>query len=102
MTDKLSKYLLFIAILALLGPNALYLYACFTNPSSNIEALSNPVALAFMVEAMMLLAVFLYYVYLKTKSYKQVFYYLVLAFAGSLAFSFPLFMYIQHRKEKLS
>ena len=41
MTDKLSKYLLFIAILALLGPNALYLYACFTNPSSNIEALSN-------------------------------------------------------------
>ena len=65
MSENFSKLMLVTAILALLGPNALYLYACFTNPSSNIEALSNPVALAFMVEAMMLLAVFLYYVYLK-------------------------------------
>lgn len=89
--------LLVFALLALVGPNGLYLYAFFTQPELNQAAMQNPVALAFMIEAMMLLALFLWYVYRVTRSWAQVGLYLVLTFLGSLAFSFPLFLYLRSR-----
>lgn len=79
------------AILAFLGPNGLYLYYAMTKPELNAEALSNPISLAFMIEAMMLLALFLWYVFRTTRSWGKVVLYLVLAFLGSLAFSLPFF-----------
>ena len=91
--------LLAFAILAAIVPNGLYLYYTITQPELNSLAMQNPVALAFMIEAMMLLGLFLIYVYRKTGSWAQVALYLVLTFAGSLAFSFPLFLYIQSGKE---
>ena len=87
--------LLLTAVIAALGPNGLYLYTLFTDPDQNNQALANPVAQAFMIEAMMLLTLFLYYVYRRTSSALQVLLYLVLAFLGSLAFSFPIFLYLQ-------
>jgi len=89
--------LLVFAALAALGPNALYLYTVATRPDLNAEAMANPVAQAFMFEAMMLLALFLWYVYRRTRSWLQVVLYLVLAFAGSLAFSLPLFLALDRR-----
>ncbi len=85
--------LLITAVLAALGPNGLYLYFAATQPEMNLEAMRNPIALAFMIEAMMLLALFLYYVFRRTGSWGKVVLYLVLAFAGSLAFSFPFFLW---------
>lgn len=87
--------LLILAILAAVGPNGVYLYSIVTDPGLNQAALENPVALAFMIEAMMLLTLFLWYVYYRTKSWLQVLLYLLFAFLGSLAFSFPLFMFNQ-------
>lgn len=89
--------LLIIALVALCGPNALYVYSVINDPSLNTAALRNPVALAFMIEAMMLLALFLWFVYARTRSVSQVCMYLMLSFIGSLAFSFPLFLYFQKR-----
>lgn len=94
-----TYYYLIIAVIALFGPNAIYLYGSITNPDLNLLALKNPVSLAFMIEAMMLLGIFLVYVYKRTKSYPQVGIYLVLSFLGSLAFSFPLFLYL-NRSQK--
>ncbi|HBS04028.1 MAG TPA: hypothetical protein DEA96_03610 [Leptospiraceae bacterium] len=94
LSRSIRILLLVTAIVAALGPNALYLYALFTQPELNNEALANPVAQAFMIEAMMLLALFLWYVYRRTSSILQVVLYLFLAFLGSLAFSFPLFMFV--------
>lgn len=93
LSSTQRKVLLTVALLALVGPNGLYLYYAFTHPELNRDALSNPVSLAFMVEAMMLLGLFLWYVYLNTRSWLRVIGYLALAFLGSLAFSFPLFLY---------
>ena len=92
-----SLALIVFALLAFLGPNGLYLYTLFTHPELNTAALGNPVALAFMIEAMMLLCLFLWFVYTRTQSIKQVVIYLGLSFLGSLAFSFPLFLYFQKR-----
>lgn len=85
--------LLLVAIVAAAGPNGLYLYFAITQPELNELAARNPIALAFMIEAMMLLGLFLWYVYSRTRSWLQVGIYFVLTFAGSLAFSLPLFLY---------
>lgn len=89
--------LLLFAIIAAIGPNGLYLYFTMTQPGLNQAAVQNPVAQAFMIEAMMLLGIFLWYVYRQTRSWLQVLLYLVLSFVGSLAFSFPLFLYRNSR-----
>lgn len=98
LTPASRIILLVVAALALLGPNGLYLYTLLTRPELNDLALRNPIALAFMIEAMMLLALFLWYVRRRTGSWLQVLLYLALSFAGSLAFSFPLFLYLDSRK----
>ncbi|MCO5143894.1 MAG: hypothetical protein M9962_12455 [Oligoflexia bacterium] len=95
-----QKILMIVAVVALLGPNALYLYALFKDPSLNVSAMQNPVALAFMIEAMMLLGLFLWYVWIQTQSIAKVMTYLILSFIGSLAFSFPYFLYRQNKKTK--
>ena len=92
LTDFQRKALLVVAVLALLGPNGLYLYYAVTQPELNQEAIRNPISLAFMIEAMMLLALFLWYVFRVTRSWVQVLIYLALAFLGSLAFSLPMFL----------
>ncbi len=94
MTKKTKYILAAVALLAAVGPNGLYLYAVFTQPELSGLALKNPVALAFMIEAMMLLSLFLWYVYKQTHSWGKVVIYSVLSFMGSLAFSFPLFLYL--------
>lgn len=100
VTRSQGNVLLMVAILALAGPNALYLYYAITQPELNQAALSNPIALAFMIEAMMLLGLFLWYVYLNTRSWARVSLYLVLAFLGSLAFSLPMYFYRKARNGK--
>ncbi|MEQ8352819.1 MAG: DUF2834 domain-containing protein [Leptospiraceae bacterium] len=95
LSKSLRIVLLLIAIAAAIGPNGIYLHALMTQPELNARAMANPVAQAFMIEAMMLLALFLWYVFKRTGSLLQVLIYLVLAFLGSLAFSFPMFLYFQ-------
>ncbi|MEM1247153.1 MAG: hypothetical protein AAGA81_24330 [Acidobacteriota bacterium] len=97
VSNRHRTLLLVFAALALAGPNALYLYAVLTIPSVSTEAMNNPVALAFMTEAMMLLGLFLTYVFRRTRSWTKVAIYFVLSFAGSLAFSFPAFLYWESR-----
>lgn len=89
--------LLIFAVIGLIGPNAMFLYYWITEPALLQEANANPIALAFMIEAMMLLGIFLVYVWIKTQSAIQVLLYFVLTFAGSLAFSFPLFFYLKSK-----
>ena len=99
MTRKTGFILLFVSIAALLGPNAIYIYSLIVYPELNLQALQNPVSLAFIIEAMMLLGLFLWYVYKETQSWAKVVVYLTLSFLGSLAFSFPLFLYINNKNK---
>ena len=89
--------LLISAVVGLLGVNDLFLYGYFTEPTLIRQALSNKVALAFLIEALALLALFLVYVYQQTRSWGQVFKYYLLSMAGSLLFSLPLFLYLQSK-----
>ena len=66
------------------------------------QANANPIALAFMIEAMMLLVVFLIYIWSKTKSVVQVALYLGLSFIGSLAFALGIFVFTQSGRHKVN
>ena len=93
-----SRFLLLLfAVVTLLGPNGLFLYYSITNPDLLGDANSNPIALAFMIEAMMLLGLFLVYIWSKTKSLLQVALYLGLSFIGSLAFSFAIYLFVRSK-----
>lgn len=96
-TQKPKTGYLIFAIIAFLVPNGLYLYFAITQPELNAEAMRNPIALAFMIEAMMLLGLFLVHVYRQTQSWVKVGLFLILSFIGSLAFSFPLYKYLESR-----
>ena len=93
ISPRSRTLLLLFAIIALVGPNGLFLYSSITQPELIQEANANPVALAFMIEAMMLFGLFLVYIWFKTRSIAQVALYTVLTFIGSLAFSFAYYLY---------
>ncbi|MGJ8639528.1 MAG: DUF2834 domain-containing protein [Opitutaceae bacterium] len=97
LPGKLSLAALAVAVIAFLGPNGLYLYFSLTQPELNSAALRNPIALAFITEAFLLVAIFLGWVYHLTHSWSRVAIYFVLTMCGSLAFSFPLFLYRNSR-----
>ncbi|MBX2823002.1 MAG: hypothetical protein KTR29_25100 [Rhodothermaceae bacterium] len=78
----------------------MFLYYSITQPEVLQAANSNPIALAFMIEAFMLLGLFLVYVWRKTKSVRQVLLYLGLSFIGSLAFSFAVYVYVYSTPHK--
>ena len=101
ISSRSRLFLLVFAIIALVGPNGMYLYYTFTRPDMLQAANTNPIALAFMVEAFMLLGLFLFYVWNKTKSALQVTLYLVLTFIGSLAFSSVIFFYVNSKPESV-
>lgn len=59
-----------------------------TQPELNSAAMRNPIALAFITEAFMLVAIFLGWVYHLTHSWSRMAIYFVLTMCGSLALSF--------------
>ena len=100
LSKKSRHSLLLFALIALLGPNGLYLQTLLTNPELNDAAMKNPIALAFIIEAFMLFGLFLYFIFKKTGSWMKVYIYLFMTFCGSLAFSFPLFIYLESTQRK--
>ena len=66
---------------------------CVDEPELLQHANANPVSLAFMIEAMMMMGLFLVYIWFSTRSVMQVVLFLALTFVGSLAFSFAVFVY---------
>ena len=94
LSPKSRTLILLFAIITLVGPNGMFLYYSITQPELLQAANSNPIALAFMIEAFMLLGLFLVYMWRKTKSVMQVLLYLGLSFIGSLAFSFAVYVYV--------
>lgn len=91
--------LLLFALTAFIGPNGMFLYYSFAEPSLINEANANPIALVFMIEAFMLVGLFLGYIWIKTQSVAQVVLYFGLSMIGSLAFSFALFFYLHSKPQ---
>jgi len=86
-----------VALFGLLGPNGVFLYYALLRPDEFWGALSNPVTLAFLTEAfvvMILLAVFLHVRPMGPWGWKS---FVVMSLLGGLGFSIPALVLLNGR-----
>jgi hypothetical protein len=93
-----ENLLLATAAFGLLVPNGLFLYAAATRPELVKAALANSVALAFMLEALVLLVLF--GCLIRARGFRSPGWslFVVWSLVGGLAFSVPFFLWRHSRK----
>lgn len=86
-----------LAAVGLLGINGLFGWSLYTRPDAVREALANPLALAFVVEAMLLVAT-LAWLFRKWSLTRLGWgWFVVLSLVGSLAFAIPIALLLPKR-----
>lgn len=78
-----------VAAVGVVGVNGTYLYGLFFVPGAHAEALGNPIALAFMVEAFLLLGLLAYLLAKWGLSRLGSGWFVGLSILGSMAFALP-------------
>jgi hypothetical protein len=79
-----------VAVLGCLGLNGIFLYGTFFQPSMIEAAMSNPLAMAFIVEALVLTGLLAYLLAKWNVTALPWGWFVLLALAGSLAFAVPV------------
>ena len=87
-----------VAAIGLFGINGLFLYAAIFRPEQMGEAQTNLFALAFILEAFVLLPLFCFLVAIAKLKSPGWFVFLVLSLVGSLAFSIPFSILLWSRR----
>jgi len=82
------------ALIGLLGLNGVFLYYAFAEPSLVWDALANPVAAAFVGEAMLLTVVLAWVVHRLAFERLGALGFLLFSLVGSLAFSVPALLWL--------
>lgn len=87
------KMLLFLSALGFAVPNGAFLYFAVSKPVLLLNALQNPIALVFILEAFFLMLLFAFWIYrfhLRSPNWVG---FIILSLVGSLAFSVPFALY---------
>ena len=82
--------LLAIAVIGAAGLNGVFLYAIFARPALLGETLKNPVALAFVLEALVLMGLLAYLLSRWSVSRLSAGWFVALSLLGGLAFAVPV------------
>ena len=93
------RALMLIAGLGLLGMNGAFLYGAFVEPSLMESALRNPVSLAFMAEAFVLMGALAYLLHKWGVLRLAWGWFVALSLLGSMAFALPVAILWPHRKK---
>lgn len=93
-----ERFLLVLAIAGFLGPNGVFLYYAAADPGLLREALANPVALVFILEAFALMALFAWLIHQRGIRSPGWVAFVVLSLLGSLLCSVPAFLYLASRR----
>lgn len=86
-----KRVLLGLAILALIGPNGVFLYYLFFRRNEYAAAARNPVARVFMLDAFLATGLMAYYIGKTSRQKTEWLRFVLLSLVGSLGFSLPLF-----------
>ena len=90
--------LLVLAIIGLLGPNGLFIWATVARPELLSAAMGNPVAQVFMVEAFVLMFLFAYLIARQGLRSPGWLTFILMSLAGSMMFSVPACLYLWSRQ----
>lgn len=74
----------------LLGINSVFFYGLFSNPDVLTRALKNPISLAFIIEAIVLMMVFAYLLSKWGVTKLKPWWFILLSLIGSMAFALPV------------
>jgi hypothetical protein len=91
-------WLILVAAVGLLGPGGLFLYWLFNDYSSISAALSDRMALAFFVDLLMSTFLLAYLFARKSLGPVKWPWFVLLSLLGTLAFSIPLFIWLNWRR----
>ena len=97
-TQTQERLLAGLALFGFIVPNGVFLYYAFMAPDVLKAALTNPVALVFIVEAFILLPIFAWLIHRQGYRSPGWFAFVVMSIIGSMAFSVPAFLYLVSRK----
>ncbi len=87
-----------LAFFGFIVPNGVFLYYTFMASGVLLAALTNPVALVFIVEAFILLPIFAWLIHRQGYRSPGWFAFVVMSIIGSMVFSVPAFLYLVSRK----
>jgi len=87
-----------LSVVGFFGINGVFLYYALLHPTAMVSALQNPISAAFIVEALLMTAVFAWIVWLTGAEKPGYLWFIVLSVVGSLAFSVPAFLLLHMRK----
>ena len=95
-----SRYVLMgVAIVGLFGLNGVFVYYALFQPEVLAAAMRNPVSLVFMLEAFLMVALAAWGIRLVGIERPGWLGFIVLSFAGGLAFSVPAFLLLHLRRD---
>jgi hypothetical protein len=97
---RVRSLLLVAAVFCFAAPNGYFLYRYMKEPQLMQSLLANPLGLTFVSETALLLLLFLIAVWYVKRERLKVFYYLLAAFVGGLAFALPLFLWFNSVDKK--
>ena len=89
--------LLLIALFGLFVPNGLFIYWLFTEFSSITEVMNNWLALAFIIDAFMVLGLLTYWFAKNPMGKVKWPWFIVLSLIGGLGFSLPFYYWLNKR-----
>ena len=92
-----QKVFLVLAVVGFVGPNGVFLYYAFADYAVVAAAQSNPVAAAFIGEALFLMVLLAWLLHRQLPDTKRWLEFVGASLLGSLAFSVPLFAYLLSR-----
>lgn len=94
------RSLLLLATVGFLGINTLFVYGLIAQPGAMRAALTNPIALAFMVEATLLIALAGWILHRLALTRITSFGFIALSLLGGLAFSIPIALLLPRKATK--
>jgi len=84
------SWLVALAVIGFVGVNGAFLYGLFAQPGTLRAALTNPISLAFLIEALLILAALAYLLGKWGVSRLSWRWFLFLSLLGSIAFALPI------------
>ena len=99
-TETQEKLLLGLAIFGLIVPNGFFLYYAMAASAALRAALSNPIALVFILEAFFLMFLFAWLIDRRGLRSPGWLVFIVMSLVGSMVFSVPAFLYLTSRNAR--